>query len=230
MKNINKTTSIVTSIFAASFIWAGSALAAPGHDHSNLPVGWTFDPIVINKISKNLDQGNRAIGLSPLEQGTLSDYGIKIGNTFKANIDGEMMKVIRTSSGIRVEGTTLAHADGFQVNLPVRQSSRVIRSSFTQNHAGHDHQHLAIEWVFNRAIEKKIANNLENDNASGAIGLSHKEQRILGRYGIKVGNQFNAHVNEMDFTMKRTTMGLQVMKHLHSMPIASLPADNSDKL
>ncbi len=226
MKN-RTLTSALSVIALATLFSAGTALAHSEHDHSTLPIGWTFDSKVMNKIEKNMKMGHTKIGMSSLEQTMLSDYGIGVGNSFNARIGDEMVKVTRTSAGIRLGEQVMQFADGTQENLPLRGNAQMVRSSFNGNHPGHDHQHLALSWVFNPAIEGKIHDNRVLHEGSGAIGLSTKEQKTLDRYGIKVGNSFNANVDGMTYTVKRTTMGLKVLTYVEGRTVASIEGANN---
>ncbi len=227
MKN-RTITSALSTLALATVLTTGSALAHSQHDHSTLPIGWTFDSKVMSKIEKNMNMGHTKIGMSSLEQTMLADYGIGVGNSFNARIGNQTVKVTRTSSGIRLGNPVMQYADGTQENLPLSSNAQMVRSSFGGNHPGHDHQHLALAWVFNPAIEGKIHDNRVLHGASGAIGLSTKEQKTLDRYGIKVGNSFNANVDGMTYTVKRTSMGLSVLKYVEGRTVASIEGANND--
>ncbi len=67
---------------------------------------------------------------------------------------------------------------------------------------------------------------MTQNNATGLIGLSHGEQKTLERYGILVGNTFNALVNGKTFTVQRSTMGLKILRHAQGMPMASVPGES----
>lgn len=215
---------LICAIATASILSNGIAQAhsGHGHDHATIPVDWKFDSAVEAKIVQNTSRGNRSVGLSVFEQNALSRYGIEVGNTFKTTVKNRTLEITRTSSGLRVEGLALAYADGPEWNLPVRSANPVVRSSLAATHPGHDHRHIGMEWAFPPAIEEKIANNLLRNGASGAIGLKSGEQKLLERYGVEVGNRFNAVVNGMTFTMRRTTMGLRILKHMQDMPVAEV--------
>ncbi|QPJ60652.1 MAG: hypothetical protein G3M70_01610 [Candidatus Nitronauta litoralis] len=223
-----KITKIICALAIASFLNAGNALAhqGTGHDHRSIPVGWTFDQKVADRIQRGMNEGNETVGLSGFEQKTLKEYGIQVGNRFKTRVGDQMIEVTRTSSGLHIEGPTLGHDDAPQWNLPMSSTHQVIKSSMRAAHPGHDHRHLDFEWVFSLDAQKKIANNLTGNNPSGAIGLSQGEQKMLQRYGIKVGNTFNTLLGGMAFTVQRTSMGLQVLKHVQGMPIAAVPGEN----
>ncbi|QPJ62258.1 MAG: hypothetical protein G3M70_10395 [Candidatus Nitronauta litoralis] len=222
-----KIASAISAIAFASLLVAGTASAHSAHDHSHLPVGWTFDKQVTNKIQKNLEQGHKKTGLSSQEQKILGQYGIGIGNSFNTRVDGQTLKVTRTDSGIRVEGQIKMYADGLQENLPIRENAEVARSSFSQNHTGHDHSHLKMSWVFNPAIEEKIHDALVTERAHRAIGLTSGEQRVLERYEIKIGNSFYTYVDGKTFTAKRTSMGLRIMNEVDGRTVASAPGAGS---
>jgi len=223
-----KIASTMSAIAFASLLVAGTAFAHSDHDHSQLPVGWTFDSQVMKKIERNYNRGQDKTGLSTLEQEVLAQYGIGVGNSFTTQIGSQTMKVTRTDSGIRIEGPTIAYADGLHENLPVRETSQVVRSSFTKDHPGHDHRHLKTSWVFHPAIEEKIHNSLAGDHPSKAIGLSSKEQRILERYEIKQGNSFYAYVDGKTFTVKRNSMGLRILNQVDGRTVASLSGANNE--
>lgn len=222
-----KITSALSAIAFASLLVAGTASAHSAHDHSHLPVGWTFDKQVTNKIQKNLEQGQKKTGLSSLEQKVLGQYGIGIGNSFNTRVGGQTMKVTRTDSGIRVEGQVKVYADSLQENLPVRENAQVVRSSFSPNHAGHDHRHLKMSWVFNPAIEEKIHDSIASDRPHNAIGLTSREQRVLERYEINIGNSFYTYVDGKTFTAKRTSMGIRIMNEVDGRTVASAPGAGS---
>lgn len=219
-----KFASLICTVATASIITAGTAQAVNGHghDHRALPVDWSFDSRVEQKIESHLNRGIRAVGLSAFEQTTLTQYGINVGNSFKTTVGGRTLEITRTASGLRVEGPATAYADGPRWSLPVRIASPVAGVSIAASHPGHDHRHLGVEWAFPRDIEEKIANNLLNNGASGAIGLKSGEQKMLERYGIRVGNTFNAVINQRTFTVKRTSMGLQILNHVRHMPVAEI--------
>lgn len=222
-----KIASAISVIAFASLLVAGTASAHSAHDHSHLPVGWTFDKQVSNKIKKNFEQGQKKTGLSSLEQKVLGKYGIGVGNSFNTRVGGQTLKVTRTDSGIRVEGQVKMYADGLQENLPVRESTEVVRSSFSQNHTGHDHSHLNMSWVFNPAIEEKIHETILSERPHKAIGLTSKEQRVLERYDIKIGTSFYAYVDGKTFTAKRTSMGIRIINEIDGRTVASAPGVGS---
>ncbi|QPJ61582.1 MAG: hypothetical protein G3M70_06655 [Candidatus Nitronauta litoralis] len=227
MKN-QTITSALSALALATLFSTGTALAHSQHDHSSLPIGWTFDSKVMSKIEKNMNMGQTKIGMNSLEQKMLAGYGIGVGNSFNTRIGNQTIKVTRTNSGIRLGNPVKQYADGTQENLPLHRNAQMVRSSFTENHPGHDHQHLALSWVFNPAIEGKIHDNRVLNGSSGAIGLSTKEQKTLDRYGIKVGNSFNANVDGMTYTVKRTSMGLSLLKYVEGRTVASVEGANND--
>ncbi len=226
--NTAKITSTVSSLVFASLLVAGTAGAHSNHDHSHLSVGWTFDSKVMNKIEKNMGLGLKKTGLSSLEQDVLNHYGIKEGNSFNTRIGERMMKVTRTSSGIRIENPVVAYTDGLQKNLPIHAQANVVRSSINKNHTGHDHGHLKLSWVFSETIKQKINYKMADHRSSKAVGLSTKQQKILKRYGINVGNTFLATVDGKTFTMKRTSMGLKILNELNGRAVASVPGAHQD--
>jgi len=225
LKNISMVSIFtIASLLTVATVQAGNS---SGHDHRAIPVSWTFDPAVQAKIGKNLSQGNQAVGLSIFEQSALFRYGIQVGNSFKTKIRNHTLLVTRTTTGLRIEGPAGGHLDEVRWDLPMRVTSNVIQSSMEGSHPGHEHVHKGIEWIFPLSIEQKIANNLNKQDASGAIGLNYREQKLLERYGIRLGNTFNAKLNGMTFTLLRTTMGMKILKHVQKMPMASIPSTNT---
>ena len=88
-----------------------------GHDHKRLGVVWNFGESTNSKIVKHMfqEEGKFSIGLSKLEQGLLTEYGIKPGNKFQLSISGHSFLVERTSGGIiilnHVENESVAKVD-----------------------------------------------------------------------------------------------------------------------
>jgi len=220
MKRFNLIRLTITTVCTA-LLAAGTAAAHSNHDHSHLPVGWTFDRAVQNKIEKTLANEMNAVGLSSFEQNTLSKYDIGVGNSFTTRVGDTMMKITRTSGGIRIAGPVSSTDNLF--SLPIVQSEEPVRRVSTMRHPGHDHRHLALAWVFDDAIKNKIHNNVFFGDASGAVGLAKREQKLLARYGIRVGNSFRAHVDGMTFTMQRTSLGLRILAHEIGLPMAEVP-------
>ena len=83
----------------------GIHMMHPGHDHKKLPIEWIVNEKLRKKINKRLNQSNAAlmIGLNSHSSKTLSEHGVKIGNSFKIMVNGQSLKVLRVSGGIRVE-------------------------------------------------------------------------------------------------------------------------------
>ncbi len=214
----NMMTAALSALTLCTLIAAAPVAAHSDHDHSYLPVGWKFNQAVQAKIEKNLVQGTSAVGLSKIEQKILDGYHINVGNSFNTRVGGMMMKIVRTSSGLRIDGTVPAQATKFE--LPVIEGKKAIRPISLNSHPGHAHQRLELSWIFNEAIEEKIQAHVFNEKANGAIGLTSSEQKTLEHYGIRIGNSFRAYVDNMAFTVKRTSMGLQILTHETASPVA----------
>ncbi|MCF8721438.1 hypothetical protein [Nitrospina gracilis] len=76
-----------------------------GHDHAVRKVEWTFGHGTQAKIMNRLNStsGPALVGLSGFEHTLLDEYGIRIGNTFQADVMGLPYLVTRTSGGLRVD-------------------------------------------------------------------------------------------------------------------------------
>ncbi len=88
-----------------------------GHDHAVKPYEWEFTQATQNLIVKRVAERKSAfIGLNEFEQKLMDRYSLKIGNIFMADVQGQKMRVERTSGGIRVQSVddnpTLASATG----------------------------------------------------------------------------------------------------------------------
>jgi hypothetical protein len=80
-----------------------------GHDHSYLPYEWTFSLATQDKIVSGMIRNEKStlIGLNAFEQSILKEYGIKSGNIFHAEFQGNEFLIEKTSSGIKV----VSHAE-----------------------------------------------------------------------------------------------------------------------
>ena len=88
-----------------------------GHDHSVKPYEWEFSERAQDRISRRLPANHTEssfVGLPEFEQKLMERYGFQIGNKFFSNINGQNVRVERTSGGIRVQAAggnpTLAKA------------------------------------------------------------------------------------------------------------------------
>jgi len=80
-----------------------------GHDHSYLPYEWTFSLATQDKIVRGITRNEKStlIGLNAFEQSILKEYGIKSGNTFHAEFQGNKFLIEKTSAGIKI----VSHAE-----------------------------------------------------------------------------------------------------------------------
>jgi len=86
-------------------------------------------------------------------------------------------------------------------------------------HSGHNNTPLPLSWEFNDSVHDKILRAIHDDARMNKVGLSHLEQTILERYGIRVGYTFYTPVDGRQALVKRTQSGLQILKS--SVPASS---------
>lgn len=200
-----------------------SSIAHSQHDHSDLPLNWTFAKGTAEKMAMTMEiENNTKIkGLSKFEQKKLNHYGIKVGNTFKSVIAGEPVKIKRTTLGVEIEKTDpVSLASAWQI--PLRNSNEVVLASTgTHQHVGHDHSQLPYEWQFSRATENKIDYRMVSSEKDGYVGLTQFEQKLMDRYGIKVGNKFNSVVDGQKVVVERTSSGIRALGSSDSLSVAS---------
>ncbi|MCH8933286.1 MAG: hypothetical protein IH923_09475, partial [Nitrospinae bacterium] len=145
-----------------------------------------FDPVVAEKIHKSLARGEVAVGLSRLEQRMLEKYGIGFGKSFITQVQGELWRVTRTSTGLRFEGSLGPLTAVNLQSLPMIQTHYRIVPVSVQGIDREDRlPYLA--WVFDQALQNKIQNRIFLKGAPSAIGLSRFQQKLLQRYGVQVG-------------------------------------------
>lgn len=80
------------------------AASHAGHDHSVLPYEWVFSRSVRSKIDRLVQSSafGGVVGLSSFEAGVIDRYGIKVGNTFVADVAGKDWKMERTTLGLKI--------------------------------------------------------------------------------------------------------------------------------
>jgi hypothetical protein len=170
---------------------------------------WVFDPLVANKIQKNLARGEAAVGLSKLEQRMLENYGIGFGKTFMTSVRGTLWQVTRTSTGLRFEKSAVPLAG---VNLPsfplIHIPNHIAPVSFQRHERENKLPYQA--WVFDQALQKKIQKRIFLKGIPSEIGLNIVQQKILKRYGVRVGQSFRTSVAGRVLTVKRVSLGLQI--------------------
>ncbi|MCZ6513381.1 MAG: hypothetical protein O6857_05580 [Nitrospinae bacterium] len=208
MKNKNITTFAI--IVAFTLLLAGCKDPTYSSQSSSpLPGRWQFDPVVVEKIHKNLARGEVAVGLSSLEQRMLEKYGIQIGKSFITPVYGELWSVTRTSTGLRFEESVGPLAPVNLQSFPMIQTHyRILPVSAR----GPERENWApdLAWIFDKALQEKIQNRIYLKGVPSEIGLSRFQQKLLQRYGVQVGQSFRTTVAGRILTVKRVSLGLQI--------------------
>jgi len=210
-----KNTNIISKVIAIGSLIAltsTSSFAHSGHDFSKLPMKWEFTKETKAKIEKALklnEHNVSAIGTSRLEQKFFEDYNVDIGNSFLAQVNGKTIILQRTSSGILIKEI---HEFGHSAvpQIPVQKTMELKKVSMGSRHQGHDHTVLPYQWVFSRKTQSKISEKVTSGNFPIIVGLSSHERKTLKKYGINVGNTFNARVAGKQLNIKKTSGGLIV--------------------
>ncbi len=206
----NNRSILLAVVIAFTLLLAGcKELTYSGQSSSQLSEGWMFDPVVAEKIHKNLARGEVAVGLSRLEQRMLEKYGIGINKSFITQVNGELRSVTRTSTGLRFERSVGPLA---AVNL---QSFPVIQTHYRVHPVsvrGPDRDDMLpnLAWMFDKTLQEKIQNRIFLKGIPSEIGLSRFQQKLLQRYGIQVGQSFRTSVAGRVITVKRVSLGLQI--------------------
>ncbi|GJL79545.1 MAG: hypothetical protein NPINA01_25340 [Nitrospinaceae bacterium] len=221
-----KTKKIIIASATALTLSLGSAvssLAHTGHDHSSLPLNWTFANGTAQKVAMALDSqhGTKIKGLSKFEQKMLDHYGIKVGNTFKSLSASEPVQVKRTTLGIEIEKIGPVNLPSTW-QIPLRKNHTVsLASTGAHQHGGHDHSQLPYEWQFSRSTENKIQKRMASSEKAGFVGLTRFEQKLLDRYGIKVGNRVHSVVDGQKVIVERTSGGIRTLDSNGGLSVAS---------
>ena len=200
-----------------------SSIAHSQHDHSSLPLNWTFVKGTAEKVAMTLDSehNTKNKGLSKFEQKKLAHYGIKVGNSFKSVIAGEAVQIKRTTAGIEIEKTSPVNLASTW-HIPLRKNNSVVLASTgNHQHMGHDHSQLPYEWQFSMATESKIQNRMSSSEKQGYVGLTQFEQKLMDRYGIKVGNKFHSVVDGQKVVVEKTSGGIRAINSGDSLSVAS---------
>ena len=183
--------------------------AHSGHDRSNIPLKWNFAQNVQNKIASQYQ--NTAVGLSKLDQKIFRDYGIRIGNIFKAYVNGQSLVIQRTSLGIQILDAKHYSNMAALPEIPIHKihwASKIAMST----HPGHDHKTLPKAWTFSLKTADKIAVKATADQLPFSIGLSSHERNVMKAYDIRIGNTFQSRIAGHDLTVTLTSSGLTVQK------------------
>jgi len=221
-----KTTKIIAATAIASAVtlsMSTSALAHSDHDHSKLPLNWTFVNDTSSKIEERMDTQDavRYVGLSKFEQKKLKYYGIKEGNSFNSVVDNRPIQVTKTMGGVKIDEVDAAElANNWRI--PLRQKAGVSLVSMGNQHAhvGHDHSYLPYEWEFANKTMNRIQNRMDQEDTAHYVGLNRFEQKLLNKYGIKAGNTFHAYINGADVLFERTASGVKVVKVMDGATLA----------
>ena len=222
-----KTTKIITATAIASAMTlciSTASLAHSDHDHSKLPLNWTFVKDTANKI-QNRDankSSSRYVGLSKFEQKKLKYYGIQHGNSFNSIVEDQPIQVTKTMGGIEIKQ---AHPMDVATKwrIPLREKASVSMASMgeTRSHVGHDHRYLPYEWDFSRETMNKIQNRIDRMDTANFVGLNHFEQKLMNKYGIKAGYTFHTYINGVDVMLERTVSGVKVVDSVEQAKVAA---------
>ncbi len=159
------------------------------HDQAKLPLKWNFTHDIQNKIASQYQ--NTVIGLSKLDQKIFLNYGIRVGSSFKANVNGQSLAIQRTSLGIRILDAKRYSNLAALPEIPIHKNHRASKIAMGSHH-GHDHQTFAKIWIFSPKTADKIATKVMEDQFPFSIGLSSHERNIMQAYDIRIGNSFQS--------------------------------------
>lgn len=211
MKKVNAF-SMFIAIGSLIALTSTSSFAHSRHDFSKLPMKWEFTKETIAKIENVLKisrQDVSVIGTSRLEQKFFDDYNVDVGNSFLAQINGKTITLQRTSSGILIKEVH-EFSNTTVPQMPIQKTIEIKKVSMNSQHQGHDHTALPYEWIFSRKTKAKISEKIDSENFPIVIGLSSHERKMLKKYGIKIGNTFNARLAGKQLSIKKTSGGLFV--------------------
>ena len=217
---IIKKACVIVSVIALT---STSAYAHSAHDHSNLPLKWHFSDAAKAKVIAKMASGNwnGLLGLSKLEQKIFNNYGINIGNTFNATLEGKYLAITRMSSGVKVvEVEGLTHLN-YGLEIPFRHSNEIAKISTKPSHLGHDHKSLDKEWTFPSKTEAKIAKRIQNGSYPISFGLTSIEKEAMAEYGIRNGNIFRTRIAGQDLVITRSSSGI-IIDQASKLEVASL--------
>ena len=110
---------------------------------------WKYDSLTSEKIHKNLARGDVAVGLSQFEQKTLEKYGISVGQSFITQVNDGKLRVTRTSTGLRFEGSVASLAVGNLQSFPIQTRYGVVLASYPKR--DRDDVRTNLTWVFDNA-------------------------------------------------------------------------------
>ena len=206
----NKNFKTLAVVIAFTLLLAGCREPSySGQSSSQLSEGWIFDPVVVEKIHKSLARGEVAVGLSRLEQRMLEKYGIGFGTSFITQVHGEPWSVTRTSTGLRFEGSVGPLAAVNLQSFPITQPRYRVRHVSAKG-ADPENGFPYIAWQFDQDLQNKIQKRIFLKGIPSAIGLSRFQQKLLQRYGVRVGQIFQTSAAGRIITVKRVSLGLRI--------------------
>lgn len=210
----------VVSMIALSVNTSG---AHSSHDHSNLSLKWNFSDAAKIKVMAKMASGDwqGSVGLSRLDQKILQKYDIRVGNTFNTTLNGKLLKVKRTTLGLKAIKVEGFKDTSYIPEIPVRNSNSVSKVSTASAHAGHDHKTLNKEWKFPSKTEMTIAQRIKDGSYPVLVGLASIDRKAMEAYGIKIGNKFRARVAGQDLVVTRFSSGVKIERS-SSLEVASL--------
>ena len=199
------------TIVALILLTAAPGYPHSGHDQSNLPVKWNFTPDTQARVEQNLASHSEkfSIGLPKLDQKIFQDYGINVGNIFKAKVGGQSLVIKRTSLGMSILDANSFSNAATLPEFPIRNMNWVSKIALI-SHSGHDHQILAKGWIFAPKTADKIKNKVMQGSYPVSVGLSSHGKKVMGAYGIRIGNSFKSKMAGIDITVMRTSGGLLI--------------------
>ncbi len=221
--NTNKI--IIASAIALTFSFSSvmNGFSHSAHDHSNLSLNWIFAKGTAEKVAMTLNSAHntKVKDLSKFEQKKLDHYEIKVGNTFKSVIAGKPVQMKRTTTGIEIDkADQVSLASAWQI--PLRKSNSIaLASTGAHQHVGHDHSQLPYEWEFSIATENKIHSRISSGEKGGFVGLTQFEQKLMARYGIKVGNKINSLIDGQKILVERTSGEIRTLDSNDAFSVAS---------
>lgn len=79
-------------------------------------------------------------------------------------------------------------------------------------HSEHNDTPIPLTWEFTDSVQDKLNRAIHNNVRNGQVGLSHLQQTLLERYGIRVGSSFFTPVDGRPALVKRIQSGLRILK------------------
>jgi len=226
IEKMKKTTLASILVLTSLLIGVSGVAAHSNHDHSYTGIKWEFTDQTKMNINEKLNKYPNTIsfGLSRLENKIMDQYGVKDGRIFDAKVGNKLVRFQRTVSGIKILKHIGTERALNVVSLPVNKVARVIPTSTTEIHVGHNHSHFPYEWVFSEKIQKRIERKIKSGNLNGLVGLSKFERAELNRYGIQTGMTFMSFAMHSGLMNKLTSGGIQIVEVLAPDQVAALPS------